>query len=603
MERPGDLRFGNFVWSHFSRPRFGGFDDRVAAAGAAGMDGIGLYVFEYERLRTEEGRSASDIRGVLDRHGVCLADVEVSRGWSATHGDDYESSKRIEALAYEMADEFGVRYLQAIGSYTGGFDHAAEAFAGLCDRAAEHGLLVGIEWLPYTNIADAARAQDLVRLTDRPNAGYCVDIWHHARGANDMAMITALEPDRVFSIQMNDGALDAGERRLQDRLPGESCAPRGRRVRLRRLHPRPVRHGCRRTDLTRGLFVGTLAGASRVRRTEPRPTGCGAFSRPPVCVPVSVPVSVMVSSAPEPVSLHGRRALVLGGSVFVGRHLVDGLVRRGADVAVLNRGRTHSELPDGVERLVADRTDAAQMSAALAGRRWDAVFDVSGFVMAAGGSDIEGLLDLLDGQVGAYVYTSSIMAYDQSWAGVFPWTEDQPTNPDGATSYGGFKALAEASILARRAATGFPGSVVRPAAIYGPDNNIYDMELPMFLRLLQHRPILVPHGGLVVGTYGHVDDLCDAMIAAAIDTGSGGRGLQRVHRFGRRESLHLRARRRGRRRARRRLRARRTARRDRRPRVTAGIQSPVRHAPPRRTRRRQGGPNARRASLRPAHRP
>ena len=46
-----------------------------------------------------------------------------------------------------------------------------------------------------------------MRLTDRPNAGYCVDIWHHARGANDMAMITALEPDRVFSIQMNDGAL------------------------------------------------------------------------------------------------------------------------------------------------------------------------------------------------------------------------------------------------------------------------------------------------------------------------------------------------------------------------------------------------------------
>jgi len=207
MKRPRDLGFGDLVWSHFSRPRFGGFDDRVAAAAAAGMDGIGLYVFEYERLRTEEGRSAADIRGVLDRHGVCLADVEVSRGWSATEGDDVEYSKRIEALAFEMADEFGVRYLQAIGSYAGGVHHAAEAFAGLCDRAAEHGLLVGLEWLPYTNIADAADAQELVRLTDRPNAGYCVDIWHHTRGANDMAMITALEPDRVFSIQMNDGAL------------------------------------------------------------------------------------------------------------------------------------------------------------------------------------------------------------------------------------------------------------------------------------------------------------------------------------------------------------------------------------------------------------
>jgi len=201
--------------------------------------------------------------------------------------------------------------------------------------------------------------------------------------------------------------------------------------------------------------------------------------------------------------------------VFVGKHLVDALLSRGADVAVLNRGRTPSSLPADVERIVADRTDADQMRTALAGRDWDAVFDVSGFVMAAGGSDVDALLELVDGHAGSYVYTSSIMAYDQSWIGVFPWTEDQPTNHDGPASYGGFKALAEAAILTRHARTGFPGSIARPAAIYGPDNNIFDMELPMFLRLLQQRPILVPHGGLVVGSYGHVDDLCATMIAMA----------------------------------------------------------------------------------------
>ena len=204
--------------------------------------------------------------------------------------------------------------------------------------------------------------------------------------------------------------------------------------------------------------------------------------------------------------------LVLGGSVFVGKHLVDQLVEAGHEVAVLNRGVTPTELPKGVTQLVADRTDLGQLRAAMAGRDWDAVFDVSGFVMAAGGSDIDGLLDLLDGHVGSYVYTSSIMAYDQSRVGVFPWTEDLPTNADGPTGYGGFKAMSEAAMLSRHAENGFPASVVRPAAIYGPDNNIFDMETPMFLRLLQGRPILVPHGGLVVGSYGHVDDLCAAMI-------------------------------------------------------------------------------------------
>ncbi len=223
----------------------------------------------------------------------------------------------------------------------------------------------------------------------------------------------------------------------------------------------------------------------------------------------------MASSNAEAPSLSGKRALVLGGSVFVGKHIVEALQAAGADVAVLNRGRTPSALGNDVERLVADRTDIDQMRRALDGRDWDHVYDVSGFVMAAGGSDIDGLLGLLDGHVGGYVYTSSVMAYDQSWVGIFPWREDQPTNPDGSASYGGFKALAEASMLARHSATGFPAAIVRPAAIYGPDNNIFDMETAMFLRLLQRRPILVPHGGLVVGSYGHVDDLCAAMITIA----------------------------------------------------------------------------------------
>jgi nucleoside-diphosphate-sugar epimerase len=209
------------------------------------------------------------------------------------------------------------------------------------------------------------------------------------------------------------------------------------------------------------------------------------------------------------------RALVLGGSVFVGKRLVRALQAADYEVTVLNRGKTPAQLPAGVEHLAADRTDMGAMRAALANREWDVVHDISGFVMAAGGSDIASLIELLDGRVGSYVFCSSIMAYDQALAGVFPWRESQPSNPEGTSTYGGFKAVAERLLMDRHAATGFPASVVRPAAIYGPDNNIYDMETPMFLRLLQSRPIIVPHGGLVAGSYGHVDDLCDLMVAMA----------------------------------------------------------------------------------------
>lgn len=206
------------------------------------------------------------------------------------------------------------------------------------------------------------------------------------------------------------------------------------------------------------------------------------------------------------------KALVLGGSVFVGRHLVQRLHEAGHEVTVLNRGVTPAALPPGVRRLAADRTDQAAMRRALEGTEWEVVFDVSGFVMAAGGADVEGLLDLFEPRTGRYVYVSSVMAYDQDLAGVVPWTEDMPVNPTGPTTYGGFKASVEGALLRRAAHSGFPVTVVRPAAIYGPDNNIFDMETPMWLRLLQRRPVFVPHSGLVTGSYGHVDDLCEALI-------------------------------------------------------------------------------------------
>jgi len=207
------------------------------------------------------------------------------------------------------------------------------------------------------------------------------------------------------------------------------------------------------------------------------------------------------------------RALVLGGSVFIGRQLVDTLLTGGHNVTVLNRGLTPNDLPDELERLVADRTDLASMTAVLGEREWDAVFDVSGYVMAAGGSDIEGMLDLFADRVGHYVYVSSIMAYDQSMVGLAPWIEDYPTDRSGPNTYGGFKATFEAALLARHERRQFPATIVRPAAVYGPRNNIFDMETPMFLRLLHGRPILLPHSGLVTASYGHVEDLAEAMLS------------------------------------------------------------------------------------------
>ncbi len=206
------------------------------------------------------------------------------------------------------------------------------------------------------------------------------------------------------------------------------------------------------------------------------------------------------------------RSLVLGGSAFIGRHLVEYLLALGHEVTVLNRGV--SAAPAGVERLQADRKDGDAMRRALAGREWDAVYDVSASVQVAGLDEIAVLLGMLDGHCGIYEFVSSVAAYRMGH-GSLPWTEDLPTTRSRATKYGGHKAAVEQLLAERRARSGFAYTVVRPAAVYGPHNNIPDGEMAMFLRLMQRRPVLLPHDGLVCFPYGHVEDLARAMVLAA----------------------------------------------------------------------------------------
>jgi sugar phosphate isomerase/epimerase len=191
-----------FVLSHFSLGRYHPIEQRVAAAAAAGFDGIGLYIGDYQRLGAE-GRAGASLDELLDAHGMRVREIEVVSAWARPGTDD----RGFEATAWEMADRWACRYLQAIGPFDGTVAEAAAAFAGLCDRAANHGLVVGLEFLPFTNIADARVALEIVERADRSNGGVCVDVWHHRRGLNDIDAILAIPPSRITGVQLNDGPL------------------------------------------------------------------------------------------------------------------------------------------------------------------------------------------------------------------------------------------------------------------------------------------------------------------------------------------------------------------------------------------------------------
>jgi 2'-hydroxyisoflavone reductase len=157
--------------------------------------------------------------------------------------------------------------------------------------------------------------------------------------------------------------------------------------------------------------------------------------------------------------------LMLGGTVFLGRHLVDAARTRGHDVTLFTRGRHGAELFPELEKLRGDRTSDLS---ALQGRTWDAVIDTSGTLPHV----VRASADLLAGAVGHYTFISSVAVYRD-----FPrqtgLDESAPlaTLPAGAAvelSEASFAPLkAECERIVERA---FPNRalVVRPGLIAGP---------------------------------------------------------------------------------------------------------------------------------------
>ncbi|MCW2763176.1 MAG: NAD-dependent epimerase/dehydratase [Marmoricola sp.] len=188
--------------------------------------------------------------------------------------------------------------------------------------------------------------------------------------------------------------------------------------------------------------------------------------------------------------VYGRKmqVLVLGGTSFVGRVIVEDLLSRGHTPTLFNRGRTGAHLFPGVARLVGDRESGDY--AALAGHRWDAVVDVVAYLPR----HVEQAVAALGGHDGRYVFISTGMVYDHV-AAAGEITEDSPRLAPhlddevlADETYGPLKVACEDSLLAH---FGECLSVVRPGFVVGPHDR-FDRLTYWVRKAVRQRAIAVP---------------------------------------------------------------------------------------------------------------
>jgi 2'-hydroxyisoflavone reductase len=162
--------------------------------------------------------------------------------------------------------------------------------------------------------------------------------------------------------------------------------------------------------------------------------------------------------------------LILGGTRFLGRHLVDAALNRGHEVTLFNRGKTNPDLYPDIETLLGDRDSGLD---ALAGHQWDAVIDTSGYFPRLVRDSAQALV----GAVEHYTFISSISVYaDEATVSVHSndvldenspvgTIEDESVEEITGETYGPLKALCEQEV---QKVFSEGALIIRPGLIVGP---------------------------------------------------------------------------------------------------------------------------------------
>lgn len=178
---------------------------------------------------------------------------------------------------------------------------------------------------------------------------------------------------------------------------------------------------------------------------------------------------------------------MIGGTRFVGKHVVEQALARGHDLTIFHRGQTGRELFPDVEHRTGDRDSDLS---ALSEGRWDATVDTCAYVPR----QVHELADALDGRGGQHLLISSVSAYAEPHG---PGIDedaallelDDPTVEEvTGETYGGLKVLCERAAVERH---GPSTLLVRPTFVVGPDD--YTWRFPWWVaRIARGGQVPVP---------------------------------------------------------------------------------------------------------------
>jgi 2'-hydroxyisoflavone reductase len=212
------------------------------------------------------------------------------------------------------------------------------------------------------------------------------------------------------------------------------------------------------------------------------------------------------------------RILIIGGTRFLGRHLVEAALARSHEVTLFNRGKSNPDLFPQLETILGDReTDVKKLQ--RADRNWDTVIDVAGYLPRI----VRLSAEILAEKVERYVFISSIAVYrDFSKIGInesdpVGEIDDETTEEITAETYGPLKALCETAV---QDLYGDRALIIRPGLSVGPHDPT-DRFTYWPVRMARGGDVLAPQGPEAPIQLIDVRDLSDFILKLIEENASG----------------------------------------------------------------------------------
>ena len=203
------------------------FEERVAAAHAAGFEGIGLRAETYVDA-LNEGLFDQDLLDILDRYGMRVTEVEYIVQWAEEHRS-YEQKYK-EQICFHMCELFGVNSINCGLMENYSVEYTAQKLRELCRRAGKY--TIGVEPMPYSGLPDVKKAWAVVQAAGCDNAKLLLDSWHYIRANQpvDLSVLEGIPAEKIVSVQINDVQAHPyaksilRDESMHDRmLPGTGC--------------------------------------------------------------------------------------------------------------------------------------------------------------------------------------------------------------------------------------------------------------------------------------------------------------------------------------------------------------------------------------------